>query len=182
MRTPSQPIGRFFHFGLPWRDGPNVISAGDAGGDVVGAAITLAGRILDGRGEPVPDAMLETWQCDGAGRFDAPGFRGFGRAAADRDGSYAIRTVKPGAITAPDGVVHAPHIAVSVFARGLLRRVITRIYFADEEAANQADPVLARLADSPRRASLIALPAPGGYRFDVHLHGDAETVFFELEG
>src|SRR5690606_26482250 len=109
----------------------------------------LRGRVLDGDGEPVPDAMVETWQADPDGRLDTGvfgadgGFRGFGRSPTDATGAYALHTVKPGRVTDPAGRLHAPHLAVSVFSRGLLNRVVTRIYFADEEAANADDPVLA---------------------------------------
>jgi protocatechuate 3,4-dioxygenase alpha subunit len=166
--TPSQTVGPFFAIGLPWPDGPDVVRA-DAEG-----AVWLRGRVTDGDGEPVPDALVETWQAGPDGRFDAPGFRGLGRCPTDDDGAWAIRTVKPGRVGA-----QAPHIAVSVFARGLLNRVVTRIYFADEEQANAADPVLAGL-DEAARATLVAPREDDGYRFDVRLQGPDETVFFAL--
>ena len=172
-RTPSQTIGPFFAFGLPWPDGPTVVPEGSPG------ALRIVGRVLDGRGEPVPDALVETWQADAAGHLATPGFRGFARCPTDPDGRYAITTVKPGAIRASDGAVHAPHLAVSVFARGLLKRVVTRMYFADEPAANDADPVLRELSVRDR-ATLLAAADQAGYRFDIHLQGDAETVVFEL--
>jgi protocatechuate 3,4-dioxygenase alpha subunit len=137
-------------------------------------AIVLRGYVLDGDGVPVPDALLETWQADPDGGFD-PGFRGFGRCPTDEDGAWEITTLKPG----PVGDGQAPHIDVSVLARGLLDRVITRIYFADEAEANAADPVLSRLSE-PQRATLVAEPEDGGYRFDIHLQGAHETTFFRF--
>ena len=166
--TPSQTVGPYFSIGLLWEDGPDVVPAGTDG------AIWLRGSVVDGERAPIPDAMIETWQADPGGRYETPGFRGFGRCPTDADGRWAIRTVKPGAA---DG--QAPHIAVSVFARGLLHRVVTRIYFADEEAANAADPVLAGL-DETARATLVAPLEADGYRFDVRLQGDDETTFFAV--
>ena len=181
-RTPSQTVGPFFALGLPWPDGPSVVPEGTAG------AIWLRGTILDGEGGPVPDSMVETWQADPDGRFDHPddargtggGFRGFGRDCADADGRYAILTVKPGVVPAANGAPQAPHIDVSVFARGLLKRAITRIYFADEEEANAHDPLLSRVLDPDARSTLIAGTTDDGFRFDIRLQGERETVFFEL--
>ncbi len=189
-RTPSQTVGPFFGFALPWPDGPFVVPDGTPG------AVWVRGRVLDGHDEPVPDALIETWQADPDGRFDHPddprtagggpapshaawGFRGFGRCPTDDAGEWAILTVKPGPVPGPDGAPQAPHIDVSVFARGLLTRLVTRIYFADEAEANASDPVLA-LVPEEARATLIAQPVPGGYRFDVRLQGDRETVFFDV--
>jgi protocatechuate 3,4-dioxygenase alpha subunit len=164
--TPSQTVGPFFSIGLPWEDGPDVVPAGTEG------EIWLRGRVFER--EPVPDALIETWQADPDGRYDTPGFRGFGRCPTDADGNWAIRTLKPGASGG-----QAPHVAVSVFARGLLNRVVTRIYFPDEEPANAADPVLAGL-DEAARATLIAAREEDGYRFDVRLQGPDETTFFAV--
>lgn len=166
-RSPSQTIGPFFGFALPWPDGPFVVPAGTPG------AIRVHGRLLDGGGEPVPDGLIETWQVTPAAT------RGFARCPTDRDGGYAIFTLKPIALAEAGGASHAPHLAVSVFARGLLRRAVTRVYFSDEEAANRADPVLAAL-DDVARATLIAAHEAGGYRFDIHLQGARETVFFDV--
>jgi protocatechuate 3,4-dioxygenase alpha subunit len=143
--------------------------------------------VTDGAGEPVPDALIETWQADPAGRFDHPddprgvvsGFRGFGRCPTDDSGRWGIRTLKPGPVPGPDGAPQAPHIDVSVFARGLLHRVVTRVYFADEEAANAGDAVLAGVPEA-RRATLLAVPDGSGYRFDIRLQGDDETIFFAI--
>jgi len=172
--TPSQTVGPFLAIGLPWPDGPDVVPEGTPG------AITITGRLVDGAGEPVPDGLIETWQADPDGRFDHPAspgpttFRGFGRCPTDGDGRWEIRTVKPGRV---DG--QAPHIDVSVFARGLLDRLVTRIYFADEEAANAADPILSGV-EEPARAALIAGLGDGGYVFDIRLQGEGETVFFAI--
>lgn len=175
-RTPSQTIGPFFGFGLPWPDGPTIVREGSPG------AIRIFGRVLDGRGEPVPDALLETWQADASGRLGTPGFRGFARCPTGPDGGYVIVTLKPGGVQLLDGPQqappHAPYLAVSLFARGLLKRIVTRMYFADEAVANAADPVLAEL-DARARATLLAAAEPAGYRFDIHLQGEAETVVFE---
>jgi protocatechuate 3,4-dioxygenase, alpha subunit len=189
--TPSQTIGPFHAIGLPWPDGPFVVPEGTPG------AITISGRVTDGADQPLTDALVETWQADPGGRFNhagdprgavasrTPGFRGFGRCATDGDGRYRIVTVRPGPLPTPDGGMEAPHVDVSVFARGLLDRVVTRIYFADEAAANDADPVLASIADPARRATLIAGPEPcggrlGEFRFDIRLQGTRETVFFDV--
>jgi len=166
--TPSQTVGPFFSLGLAWADGPHVV------GEAAEGAIRLGGRVLDGAGDGVPDALVETWQADRDGRLGAPGFRGFGRCPTAADGTWAVRTVKPG--SAEPG--HAPHVAVSVFARGLLRRVVTRIYFPDE-AANAADPVLAAL-DADAQATLVATAVDGGYAFDIRLQGPGETAFFAV--
>ena len=177
-RTPSQTIGPFFGFALPFAAGPTVIPAGTPG------AIRLTGRLLDGSGDPVPDGLIETWQADPDGRFpragDATAFRGFGRCPTDGDGWYTIVTLKPGGVLTPRGARHAPHVALSVFARGLLKRVVTRVFFPDERTANEADPVLASVADAAARATLVAAPMVGGYRFDIRLQGEGETVFFDV--
>ncbi|MEV0715333.1 protocatechuate 3,4-dioxygenase subunit alpha [Asanoa sp. NPDC050611] len=180
MTTPSQTVGPFFALGLPFDGGPLAVDAGTPG------AFWLRGVVLDGSGEPVPDALIETWQADPEGRFDHPddprgavataGFRGFARCPTDTAGRYAIRTVRPGPVPGPDGALQAPHIDVSVLARGLLDRVVTRIYFPDS-AANADDPVLARV-DPIRRPTLIAKEIDDGYAFDITLQGDHETVFF----
>jgi protocatechuate 3,4-dioxygenase, alpha subunit len=182
--TPSQTVGPFFSIGLPWDGGPDAVPEGTQG------AIRIGGTIYDGSGEPVPDALVETWQADPDGRFAdlegrggpsaLEGFRGFARCGFEQgDGRWAIRTVKPGRVPGPDGVMQAPHVDVSVFGRGMLHRVVTRIYFADEPEANVADPVLAAVPDD-RRATLLAAPTDDGYRFDIHLQGPGETVFFDV--
>jgi protocatechuate 3,4-dioxygenase, alpha subunit len=171
--TPSQTVGPFFAIGLPWSAGPDVVPEGTPG------AVWLRGRVTDGAGDAVPDALIETWQADPAGRYGEAGFRGFARVGTDGDGRYAIRTVKPGPVPGPDGSTLAPHMAMSVFARGLLNRVVTRVYFADEEAANAADPVLG-LVPAAARATLVARAGADGYEFDIRLQGDDETVFLAV--
>jgi protocatechuate 3,4-dioxygenase, alpha subunit len=166
--TPSQTVGPYFAIGLPWDDGPDVVPDGTEG------AIWVRGTVYDGAGDPIPDAMIETWQADPDGAYGTSGFRGFGRCPTDETGAWAIRTVKPGATGG-----QAPHIAVAVFARGLLKHLFTRIYFADEEEANAADPVLGGL-DEAGRATLVAAREEDGYRFDVRLQGPDETTFFAV--
>ena len=172
--TPSQTAGPFLSIGLRWSDGPHVVPPGTPG------AVWLRGRVLDADGQPVRDALVETWQADQQGRFagrqQTGDFRGFGRSET-LDGEYAVLTVKPAAVADADGHPQAPHVAVSVFARGLLDRVVTRIYFADEPAANAVDPLLSALPDDAARATLTARPEPGGYRLDLVLQGSDETVF-----
>ena len=163
--TPSQTVGPYFSIGLPWEDGPLVVPDGD---------VWIRGHVLDGEREPIPDALLETWQADAAGAYGAAGFRGFGRCPTDEEGAYAIRTIKPG----PVGE-QAPHIALTVFARGLLNHVVTRIYFPEDAELHASDPVLSGL-DEAARATLVAVREEDGYRFDVRLQGPDETVFFSV--
>jgi protocatechuate 3,4-dioxygenase alpha subunit len=189
--TPSQTAGPYFAYALT----PGTTYAYQAlvendltTPDAIGETIAITGRLLDGAGKPLPDAFLELWQADGTGRYSSgehrqnTSFKGFGRSPTSKDGVFSFRTVKPGAVEAPGGGKQAPHINVSIFARGILRRMFTRIYFADE-AANAGDPVLA-LVPADRRETLLARRdgETGGvprYVFDIHLQGDAETVFFE---
>lgn len=181
MTTPSQTVGPYLAIGLPWEDGPTVVPEGTPG------AVWIRGTVTDGAGAPIPDAMIETWQADGHGRFDHPddprgrvsGFRGFGRCATDPDGHYAILTVLPGPVPGNDGKAQAPHIDVSLFARGLLDRVVTRIYFPENAEANAADGVLGSVPGD-RRGTLVATRTDDGYRFDVRLQGEGETVFFDV--
>src|SRR5688572_30494641 len=145
----------------------------------------MGGRLLDGRGDAVGDGLIETWQADPDGRFPQPGdgdtaFRGFARCLTNPQGAWEIVTLKPAPLPAADGSTEPPHIDVSVFARGLLHRLVTRIYFADEAEANKADPVLSALYDDAARATLLARPADDGYRIDIRLQGPDETVFFAL--
>ena len=192
--TPSQTVGPFFKYGLTpggkydWNDAfTNNLVTPDASGE----RIRLEGRVFDGDGQPVPDAMLEVWQADAQGRFADPqdkralpnaAFRGFGRCGTDENGAYAFDTIKPGQVADPDGKPQAPHILLAVFARGMLRHLYTRIYFGDE-AANATDPVLA-IVPPERRSTLIAARESGNgnalYRLDLRLQGDNETVFFEV--
>jgi protocatechuate 3,4-dioxygenase, alpha subunit len=183
--TPSQTIGPFFAVGLIWPDGPEVVAEGTPG------AVRIGGEVVDGAGDPVPDALVETWQADPDGRFSHPddprgpggssgGFRGFGRCPTDAQGRWEIRTLKPGPLPAPGGGVEAPHLNVSVFARGLLNRLVTRVYFPDEAEANAADPVLGSIQDPAARARLVAAPEGDRLRFDIRLQGEQETPFLAI--
>ncbi|MGH2885304.1 MAG: protocatechuate 3,4-dioxygenase subunit alpha [Solirubrobacteraceae bacterium] len=182
--TPSQTVGPYFAIGLPFDVGPFAVPEGSPG------AIHISGTIYDGAGMPIPDFLLETWQADSDGKFadryeyggpsELDGFRGFARyGVEDGDGTFDIVTVKPGQVPGLAGATQAPHIDVSVFARGMLHRCVTRIYFADEPQANAGDPVLARVPVE-RRATLLAEPHNGGYRFDIRFQGPHETVFFAV--
>jgi protocatechuate 3,4-dioxygenase alpha subunit len=175
----SQTVGPFFQIGLSWLYREEL-----CGPDTSGERVSLRGRVLDGDGQPVPDALLEIWQADAEGRYPhpedarsadcAPDFRGFARVATQGDGSFRLRTIKPGSVAE-----QAPHLNVHVFMRGLLRAVATRIYFPDEPR-NAQDPVLARVPEA-RRATLIARHGePGVLIWDVRMQGEGETVFFEL--
>jgi protocatechuate 3,4-dioxygenase, alpha subunit len=175
VATPSQTAGPYISLGTAWLADGAMVTA-DAP-----AAITVTGRVLDGASMPVTDAVVEFWQADSEGRFPPDterGWTGFTRSFTDEEGCYRLRTVRPGGVPAADGSPQAPHIDVSIFARGLLQRLVTRIYFADEEAANAVDPVLASIAEPRRTSSMIARAVPGGYRLDVRLQGEEETVFF----
>jgi protocatechuate 3,4-dioxygenase, alpha subunit len=182
--TPSQTIGPFFAYALTPRayGGPELATEQVAGEGVAGERIRIEGAVLDGDGVPVGDAMIETWQADAGGRFHAAGnagFTGFGRAETSAEGGFFIETIRPGALPGRDGTTQAPHLTVSVFARGLLIRLHTRIYF-DDEPGNAQDPVLA-LVPAERRGTLIARRgADGVFRFDIRLQGDGETVFFDV--
>lgn len=164
--TPSQTVGPFLHIGLPWDDGPLAVPEGTPD------SFTITGRLTDGAGAPLPDALVETWQTGGEGR------RGFARCPTDANGEFWVRTVLPPAAPGRDGAVEAPHLDVSVFSRGLLNRLVTRIYFPGVEE-NATDPVLTSI-DPARRDTLVATAVDGGYRFDIRLHGDGETVFFDV--
>ena len=180
--TPSATVGPYLAIGLTWPDGVWAAAEGTPGG------CWIRGRVVDGAGAVVPDAMVETWQADPDGGFPSPedprgaasypGFRGYARAQTST-GEFAIFTLKPGRLPDGEGGLQAPHIDVSLFARGLLDRVVTRIYFADEADANVEDAVL-QTVPADRRGTLLATPAADGYRFDIDLQGDRETVFFAV--
>jgi protocatechuate 3,4-dioxygenase alpha subunit len=170
--TPSQTVGPFFAIELPYGGGPYVVREGTEG------AIWVRGRLIDGAGEPIPDGLVESWQADPDGGFEGP-FRGFGRSGTDSQGRWAILTLKPGPVPGRDGATQAPHLDLSVFARGLLHHVVTRLYFADEPEANAADPVLGDL-DEEARATLVAAAVAGGYELDIHMQGPHETTFFAV--
>jgi protocatechuate 3,4-dioxygenase alpha subunit len=177
-QTPSQTVGPFFHAGL-CRDGGNDLGGG-------GGRITVIGRVLDGDGQPVPDALVEIWQADAGGRHAHPddpdraaadpSFAGFGRCATDADGGFRFLTVHPGRVVGPGNSLQAPHLAVGILARGLLKRLVTRIYFAGAPA-NDEDPILA-LVPEDRRHTLMARRDGTAWRFDIVLQGADETAFF----
>jgi len=180
--TASQAIGPYLRIGLT----PMFVTE-IAGPDVPGERITLRGRVLDGDGRPVNDALIEVWQANAEGRYAhpddtqekplTPGFQGFGRSPTDDDGAFRFTTIKPGSASGSDGQMQAPHLAVVVFMRGLLRQLVTRVYFPGDPA-NATDPVL-QLVPVERRATLIARPAADGtLEWDIHLQGADETVFF----
>ncbi len=186
--TPSQTVGPFFSFGLT---AENSSVRCIAGPQAKGERVVLACRVLDGDGAPVPDAMIEIWQADANGKYNHPddrqdktvdpAFLGFGRMGTADDGNCSFETIKPGRVPGPGNVLQASHLNVAVFARGMLKQLYTRIYF-DGDPANQEDPVLA-LVPEDRRETLIARPDPGSpgvWRFDLHLQGESETVFFDV--
>jgi protocatechuate 3,4-dioxygenase alpha subunit len=183
--TPSQSTGPFLSLGL--LDGPisnRLVDESDS------RAIRVTGLLVDGAGEPIPDGLVEIWQANAAGRYAHPaddredlpledGFTGFGRSGTVDGGRFEFVTVKPGRVPWVDGRLQAPHLVVGVFARGLLRRVATRMYFPDEEAANGEDPVLLGL-EPDERPPLVARTEDGGLRFDIVLQGSGETTFFAM--
>jgi protocatechuate 3,4-dioxygenase alpha subunit len=203
--TPSQTVGPFFAYGLAphsrceWRPeqgrdaydwkqttGANLVTA-----DASGSKIRIEGRVFDGDGMPINDAMVEVWQADAQGRYAHPRdgrarpntkFTGFGRSATDKNGTYSFDTIKPGSVAGPNGKWQAPHIVFCIFSRGMLRQIYTRLYFADE-TTNTNDPILT-LVPADRRGTLVAhkemrddLPV---YRFDIRVQGENETVFFDI--
>jgi protocatechuate 3,4-dioxygenase alpha subunit len=172
--TTSQTVGPYLHIGLTWLIIEDLASA-----RVPGERVSIEGRVLDGDGEPVNDALLEIWQADSRGRYGTKSFRGFGRSATDANGMFRFRTIKPGPVAGPDGKVQAPHIAVNIFMRGQLKQLVSRIYFPGEPA-NAKDPVLA-LVPAQRRATLIAKKPgkAGALAWNVILQGKDETVFFD---
>jgi protocatechuate 3,4-dioxygenase alpha subunit len=183
--TPSQTVGPYFAIGCAPGNCDSL-----AAPEVAGKHIVISGRVLDGDGTPVPDALLEIWQANSYGKYAhpedtqdkpiEPGFRGYGRIPTDDHGKFCFRTIQPGPVPAPDGKPQAPHLEVSLFARGLLRRLVTRIYFPDE-TANETDFALSRV-EPQRRATLIARKMPGQlaqFEWNVILQGAGETVFFD---
>lgn len=174
--TPSQTVGPYFTIGLQQEaSSADLVAAKDL------QSITIRGKLLDGNGDPVPDGMVEIWCADSQGRYGsgADGSAGFGRSITAPDGSFAFTTIKPGRVATPAGELQAPHLAVGVFARGLLKRLVTRLYFPDEEKANAEDPVLSSVTPA-RRTTLIAVAEPDGLRFDIRLQGAGETAFFAV--
>lgn len=207
-QTPSQTVGPFFHYGLAWKGGADLIGHSDLGARaelappehyvlaehgvtgrdaIKGERVEIIGRVIDGDGLPVPDALVEIWQADAAGRYAHPddpqyhaanpAFLGFGRSATQEDGSFRFLTIRPGQVAGPGNSLQAPHIAVGVMARGLLKRLTTRLYFAGAPE-NGEDPILA-LIPPKRRDTLIAKRDGGAWRFDIVLQGVRETVFLD---
>ncbi len=185
LPTPSQTVGPFFEFGLLRPAQPDLVPMGTPD------SIRIEGSVFDGEGVPVPDAMLEIWQAAPSGRYAHPedgrsdlaiddGFTGFGRKGTDAGGTYWFRTVKPGIVPWVDGRPQAPHLNVSIFARGLVHRLVTRMYFPDEAEANAVDPVLLSVEDPAARTTLIAVSGDGVLHFDLHLQGEGETCFFQI--
>jgi protocatechuate 3,4-dioxygenase alpha subunit len=172
--TGSQTVGPYLHMGL-LREliGPEVVPRASPG------AIVIRGQLLDGAGAPVPDGLIETWQADPRGNYDTPDFSGLARAGTVAGGTFEIVTVKPGRVPWPEGGLQAPHIGVTVFARGLLKHAVTRLYFPDEAEANAEDRVLSRLRPE-QRDTLVAVAEDGGLRFDICLQGPSHTTFFAV--
>jgi protocatechuate 3,4-dioxygenase alpha subunit len=182
--TPSQTVGPFFSIGFDWMIRQDVAQGNP------GEHVTIHGRVLDGNGQPIPDAVLEIWQADADGRYhhpeqagtsnDSTPFFGFGRVPTDEHGQFSFTTIKPGPVPGPDGKPQAPHLQICVFMRGLLRQLVTRIYFP-EDPLNDSDTVL-RLVPESRRATLVAhqsAPAENTLEWNVCLQGGNETVFFD---
>jgi protocatechuate 3,4-dioxygenase alpha subunit len=208
-QTPSQTVGPFFHYGLPWKGGADLVGKSDMGarpelfpeehyvlnlsspsGTPQGEVIEVAGCIRDGNGDPITDAMVEIWQANAAGRYRStddtraevpmdPHFVGFGRASSDNAGIYRFRTVMPGRVPGPGNSLQAPHVAVSVFGRGLLKRLATRLYFQDAPG-NDADPVLAVVPEGRRETLIAKRQEDGVWWLDIVVQGDGETVFFDI--
>ncbi len=187
-QTPSQTVGPFFSLGLT-RKTTKVLASDSTQGE----KIRVEGQLFDGDGQPVPDAMIEIWQANAYGRYNHqddkqekpldPAFMGWGRSGTDKTGLYWFETVKPGPVPGPDESVQAPHINVTVFARGMLVHAFTRIYFGDE-TVNETDPILSAIKNRARRKTLIAnredKNGKAVYRFDIRLQGENETVFFDM--
>ncbi len=208
-QTPSQTVGPYFHYGLPWKGGADLVARSEMGarpdlmppehyllatsgvsGTPQGEMIEIAGCVYDANGEPVNDAMVEIWQANAAGRYASPDdrredvpldehFVGFGRAAVDKDGVWRFRTIRPGRVPGPGNSLQAPHIALSVFGRGLLKRLATRLYFADGEG-NDTDVILNLVPDERRHTLIAERRADGTWWLDIRLQGEDETVFFDL--
>ncbi len=188
-QTPWQTVGPFFHYALPWEGGETLI-----GSNPVGDKILIRGQVLDAEGKPIPDALIEIWQANSVGRYAHPDdtqtekthdshFVGFGRCPTDADGMFSFYTIRPGAVPGPGNSQQAPHIAIGVFGRGLLRRLVTRLYFPESEL-NAIDPILAYV-EPERVETLIAVREAdrtdiASYKFDIRLQGDRETVFFNV--
>ena len=183
-QTPSQTVGPFFHFALPDEKYETLVTD-----QTKGERIDIEGRIVDGDGAPLPDALIEIWQANSEGRYDHaedkqekaldPTFHGWGRSATDKDGKFRFHTIKPGPVPGPGNTLQAPHVSITVLARGMLKHLVTRLYFEGEKL-NADDPILARINEPERRGTLIAKKSGSKYEFDIVLQGDNETVFFDV--
>ena len=187
--TASQTVGPFLKIGLV-REGQEYVVPKNTNG-----ALKVQGRVYDGEGKPVPDAMIEIWQANVHGKYNHPedlsdaelvkGFNGFGRSCTDEEGCFFFVTVKPGRVAGLGNTLQAPHIAINVFARGMLKQQVTRLYFSDEIHANSEDPVLNSIDDAEVRETLVAskvndengMPC---YKLNIHLQGEKETAFFDV--
>ncbi len=182
--TTSHTVGPYYHIGLTWLNREDLANAG-----TLGERVAITGQVVDGNGEGVNDAMLEVWQANAAGKYDHPeddqdkaldpNFEGFGRVPVDGEGRFRFSTIKPGSVPGLKGTTQAPHLVVLVFARGLVKHLLTRIYF-DGEAANGDDPLLASVPAERRHTLIAKTDASGVYQWNVILQGtDEETVFFD---
>jgi protocatechuate 3,4-dioxygenase, alpha subunit len=181
--TGSQTVGPYLHIGLDWLNTRDI-----AGKGIAGERISVQGRLVDGQGVGVNDGLIEIWQANAAGKYAHPedkqskplekGWRGFGRIPTDAKGGFRFTTIKPGRVPAPGGGLQAPHLVVSVFMRGLLKQLATRIYFPDEAPANSEDPIL-QLVPAARRATLIAKKKGKALEWNIVLQGKNETVFLD---
>ncbi len=182
--TGNQTVGPYLHIGLTWLNTSNI-----AGKGVAGERVSVQGRLLDGDGKPVSDGLIEIWQANSHGKYAHPedaqkkplekGFRGFGRIPTDPRGGFRFATIKPGRVPGPGGKLQAPHLVVSVFMRGLLKHLATRMYFPDEPA-NREDALL-KLVPPERRATLVARRKGRGLlEWNILLQGKGETVFFDF--
>lgn len=194
--SPSQTAGPYVHIGCTPNFSGISIYDGDLGasmktGPVKGQEITFCGTIYDGAGDALTDALIEIWQPDAAGLFASANevrgaadahFTGWGRSAGDMvTGEFRFETVKPGAVVMPDGSIQAPHISIWIVARGINIGLQTRAYFEDEAEANAADPLLSQISDRDRVPTLMArAEGDGVYRFDIHIQGPDETIFFDI--
>jgi protocatechuate 3,4-dioxygenase alpha subunit len=179
----SQTVGPYLHIGLDWLNTRDI-----AGKRIQGERVAIAGRLIDGNGNGVNDGVIEIWQANAAGKYAHPedtqqkplekGWRGFGRIPTDAKGGFRFTTIKPGRVPGPEAGLQAPHLVVSIFMRGMLKQLATRIYFPDETAANTEDPVL-RLVPAARRATLIPKQKGKTLEWNIVLQGKGETVFFD---
>ena len=180
----NQTVGPYLHIGLEWLTTRDI-----AGKGIKGERVAIAGRLIDGDGAGVNDGLIEIWQANAAGKYAHPedtqkkplekGWRGFGRVPTDAKGGFRFTTIKPGRVPGPDGTLQAPHLVVSVFMRGMLKHLATRIYFPDEAAANAEDPIL-KLVPAARRATLMPKPQGKTLEWNLVLQGKNETVFFDF--